>query len=654
MACRCSRSTRVFLPFLYPSLFAPNGLSRARLAVKTKVNGTRHSSTDATTTPPELPTSRLNPAPDDYSMPSFADKAKLTLRPGRGGHGCISFLREAYVEEGPANGGDGGRGGNIYIQAVHGETSLFKLARKKVVQAGHGKSGMGSARAGPRGDDVVISVPVGTVVRELSRDDPEAEARFLRKLERKRRRKMEAEASKPVPVEEGPEDQLVEDADGELVEDVDGELVEDVDGELVEDADGELVEDADGEPVEDPETESRFSRKEEKKRRRRRRKQSSEPVSVEEGPDGEPIEDPDRHNWVLYPGISSSDRRRIDLPRMPNRDRLFQQPEGPITLDLSRPTPQPILLAVGGLGGLGNPHFVGRRSPKPMFATKGEVAMTMEIELELKLLADIGLVGLPNAGKSTLLRSISNSRTRVGNWAFTTLQPNVGTVVLDNNKGRPTLTSYRRVKERTLGDDPYSFPPTPQPEFERRTRFTIADIPGLVEGAHLDKGLGIAFLRHVERAGVLAFVLDLSASNAVQALKALWHEVGLYAQMREEEERQRQRQAAIDWSAAAGTDPADTTFWPSTMADDGTVPEGGLHIAGKPWFVVATKGDLPGTQENFAELREYLAAVGRGDEPHPSGVEGAWIDDCMAIPVSAINGQGVDRVVHWAVGLLDG
>ena len=572
MASRCSRSPRVFLPFLYPSLFAPNGLSRAALVVQAKINSTRQSSTDATTTtaPTDQPSSRLNPAPDDYSMASFADKVKLSLHPGRGGHGCISFLREAFMEEGPANGGDGGHGGNIYIQAVHGETSLFKLTRKKIVRAGPGKSGMGSSRGGPRGDDLVITVPVGTVVRELSRDDPEAESRFLRK------------------------------------------------------------------------------------RDRRRRKRSSEPVPTEEGPDGEPVEDPDREKWLLYPGMSSSDRKRVDLPRLPNRDRLFQQPPGPINLDLSRATPRPILLAVGGLGGLGNPHFVSKRAPKPMFATKGEVAMTMEIELELKLLADIGLVGLPNAGKSTLLRSISNSRTRVGSWAFTTLQPNIGTVVLDNNKGRPALTSYRRVTDPPLGDDPFSLSPTPHPEFVRRTNFTIADIPGLIEGAHLDKGLGIAFLRHVERAGVLAFVLDLGAGNAVQALKALWNEVGLYAQMREEEERERQRQAAVDWSAAAGTDPADNTFWPSTMADDGSAATGGLHIAGKPWFVVATKGDLPDTEENFAELREYLAAVSQGDEPHPSGVEGAWIDDCMAIPVSAINGQGVDRVVHWAVGLLDG
>ncbi|AEO67041.1 uncharacterized protein THITE_2115780 [Thermothielavioides terrestris NRRL 8126] len=568
MACRCPRSPRVFLPFLYPSLFAPNGICRSSAAVG---GARRHGSTEAAAPSGEPVSSRLNPAPDDYSMPNFADKAKLSIYAGAGGHGCISFLREAFMDDGPANGGDGGHGGNVYIQAVHGETSLHKLARRKVVRAGRGKNGQGSSRSGQRGEDVIIAVPVGTVVREISRDDPEAPSRFLRRRIRKR---------------------------------------------------GTLP--------------------------------------AEEGPDGEPIEDPDRDKWLLYPGMSSTDMKRVALPRLPHRDRIFLQPRAPVHLDLSRPTPRPILLAAGGLGGLGNPHFVTRTTPKPMFATKGERAMSMEIELELKLLADVGLVGLPNAGKSTLLRSITNSRTRVGDWAFTTLQPNIGTVVLDNNKGRPALTSYRRVSNAPQSrGDPFNVPTGPQPEFERRTRFTIADIPGLIEGAHLDKGLGIAFLRHVERAGVLAFVVDLSAGNAVAALKALWTEVGLYAQMREDEERERQRQAVVDWSAAAGTDVADDTFWPSTMGlgDDSlpaAVDAGGLHIAGKPWFVVATKGDLPDTQANFEELRDYLAAVSRGEEPHPSGVEGAWTRDCTAIPVSAINGQGVDRVVHWAVGLLDG
>ena len=561
MGPRCASASHVFLPFLYPSLFLANTRVASRLSAPFGFASSRcYNSTSSETNldDPEART-RLNPSPDDYAETAFADKATLSLFPGDGGSGCISFLREAYVSDGPANGGDGGHGGNIYIQAVHGETSLHKLARKRLIRADRGKTGRGSSQAGPRGEDVVITVPVGTVLRELSRQDPERD--FV--------------PSKP---------------------------------------------------------------------------------SRDSADAGDEPFNPEAEKWVLYPGISSSERSKIELPKTPKRERLYRQPPAPINLDLSRPTPRPILLAAGGIGGLGNPHFVSKQRPKPMFATKGEKAMSMQIELELKLLADVGLVGLPNAGKSTLLRALTNSRARVGNWAFTTLQPNIGTVVLDDNRGRPVVTSFRRT---TVSAADGNFAPASDSEdtqLERRTRFTVADIPGLIEGAHLDKGLGIAFLRHVERAGVLAFVVDLGAGNAVKALNALWNEVGLYAQMREEEEKDRDRESRIDWHGDAKSPPKQKG-WSKAMMADYPLPETnatGLHIAAKPWFVVATKGDLPDTQQNFEELREYLAAIARGDIPHPSGVEGAWTANCTVIPVSAIHGHGVDRIVHWTVGLLDG
>ena len=192
---------------------------------------------------------------------------------------------------------------------------------------------------------------------------------------------------------------------------------------------------------------------------------------------------------------------------------------------------------------------------------------------------------------------------------------------------------------------------------EPRTRFTVADIPGLIEGAHLDRGLGIAFLRHVERAGVLAFVIDLSAGNAVTALNALWREVGLYAQMRDEEERDREAESRVDWDLASDPSRGPVNLMNAEYASPAAFEEGssqsGLHIAGKPWFVVATKADLPSTQENFKELKAYLEKITAGDVSHPSGIEGAWTKKCAAIPVSAIHGQGVDRIVHWTIGLLD-
>ncbi|KAF5963962.1 GTP-binding protein OBG [Fusarium bulbicola] len=575
MAPRCPAMSSTLLPFLYPSIFLSRRTLASTAALRRRFNSTIN----------DLPESRLNPAPDDYASPSFSDKAFLTLDAGRGGNGCISFLREAYLAEGPPNGGDGGHGGNVYIQAAHGETSLHKLARKRFIRAGRGKHGQGSAKSGTRGEDIIITVPVGTVVREIEREDPvldeEMDMRLWRAQQKQKRKEERMAALERKQRQEENEEGYEEEEEEEEVE--------------------------------------------------------------EENEEGD--QDPERRKWLLYPGLSKTDIKQTVFPRLPKRTRLLKQPPPTIHLDLSRPTPKPILLATGGIGGLGNPHFTSRAHPRPMFATKGEEAVTMKIELELKLLADVGLVGLPNAGKSTLLRAITNSRTRVGNWAFTTLQPNIGTVVLDKYSGRPVIKSYRRYPAQ-LG--------LPEAvDTEPRTRFTIADIPGLIEGAHLDRGLGIAFLRHVERAGVLAFVIDLSAGNAVKALESLWREVGLYAQMRDEEEADRAIELHIDWDVTSDMDGPMNVSPGMANDEEDFSSKPGLQIAGKPWFVVATKADLPETQENFKELKQYLDSVTKGEKPHPSGVADAWTKDCAVIPISAINGQGVDRIVHWTVGLLD-
>lgn len=644
-------ATATLAPFLYPSLvhhsaaraaglvtLSPAAPKPFKLSCRSRLANGGHSlrrwastasegddtSSGTTSKVNDLPESRLNPAPDDYAAPTFADRAELTLYAGRGGNGCVSFLREAYLPDGPPNGGDGGAGGNVYIQAAHGETSLHKISRRRFVRAGRGKHGQGSAKSGTRGDDVIITVPVGTIVRELDRQDPAAEEAMSIKEYRvavKARRRKEIELE-----DEERRQKKLEKLQQELRE-----------------QQGEDLLDEDEPHAETEEWEEDLSRR--SHARIARHEQLMEEQETEE----DEIEDPQRHKWLLYPGMSKNDMKSAEFPPLPRRTRLLQQPAGPIYLDLSRPTPQPILLATGGIGGLGNTHFNSRDHPRPMFATKGDEAVTMSITLELKLLADVGLVGLPNAGKSTLLRAITNSRTRVGNWAFTTLQPNIGTVVLDKYSGRPVIPTTRPLPSVPLGSqpDPEDGPADP------RTRFTVADIPGLIEGAHLDKGLGIAFLRHVERAGVLAFVIDLSAGNAVTALKALWREVALYAEMRDEEERSR---SAINWDESP--DPFQGTVNLMAVSESGHgLAAGGemtptMHTAGKPWFVVATKADLPQTRDNFKELKAYLDAVTAGTEAHPIGVEAAWTKRCAAIPVSAINGQGVDRIVRWTVGLL--
>lgn len=260
--------------------------------------------------------------------------------------------------------------------------------------------------------------------------------------------------------------------------------------------------------------------------------------------------------------------------------------------------------------------------------------MRLELEFELKLLADVGLVGKPNAGKSTLLRSLTNSRTRVGNWEFTTLEPNIGTVVIDDHKGRPLVEAAGKAP---------------------RTNFTIADIPGLIEGAHLDRGLGLGFLRHIERAGILAFVVDLSAGDAIQSLKNLWRELGEYERIRDAEPLvSEDEEDSLEWVPQSHGLPElqyeDEVPEPSTKR----LPTLNLPpIHTKPWFVVATKADLPETQEQYRRLQDYISAVEKGEMEHPSGNPDGWRKKVCAVPVSAMRGEGVDRLPRLVMEFLE-
>jgi GTP-binding protein len=467
---------------------------------------------------------------------------------GAGGHGCVSFLREKYIEEGPANGGDGGSGGNVYIQAVRGETSLHKLARRRLMKAGRGRNGQGKVKGGERGTDILITVPVGTIVREIQRHDPIAI--------------MEEEHWK------------------------------------------------------------------------------TEDEELDELEEGKPNYRKDR--WLVHPGVVPTELNRLKFPKLPppRRSHLAAlEPDSPIWLDLDKHMETPMLVAAGAMGGLGNPHFMTPFNSRPKMATRGDEGMKIALQLELKILADLGLVGLPNAGKSTLLRSLSNSRARVGNWAFTTLQPNVGTVVLDNHKGRPLVTSRR-------------------PNGELRENFTVADVPGLIEDAHLDKGLGLGFLRHIERAAVLAFVIDLSAGDAVEALKLLWREVSEYETLRGKElNAETERRMVTYRPAGSKPPPSDASdMLDSPHLDPSPEPLPFLTstpISSKPWFVVATKADLPDTQANYEALQQYLVGVTKGAQPHPSNRKHAWKRDVQAVPISAIQGEGVQIIPQLVMDLLE-
>ncbi|OWB61390.1 hypothetical protein B5S31_g2472 [[Candida] boidinii] len=194
-------------------------------------------------------------------------------------------------------------------------------------------------------------------------------------------------------------------------------------------------------------------------------------------------------------------------------------------LDFSKPTKEPVMLLKGGRGGMGNMHFLTSEIRNPRFAKVGRKGLEGNFIFELKLLADLGLVGLPNAGKSTLLRAISNARPRVGHWEFTTLQPSIGSISL-------------RIDQAP---------------------FTVADIPGIIKGASDNKGMGLNFLRHVERSSGLVFVVSLGSENPIDDLNVLLEELG---------------------------------------------PK---RLKGKKILIVATKADLENSFEKFNDLREYVS-----------------------------------------------
>lgn len=563
-------------PFLYPRLLHTTRITPVRILRRRLHSTPPPHSTDLDTIPkpsPSPPTyhpppadqAHLNPPPSSYSATAFTDRCTLTAHAGAGGHGCVSFLREKYIAEGPPNGGDGGTGGSIYIQAVRGETSLHKLARRGIVKAARGKNGQGKSQGGERGEDVLITVPVGTVVREVWRHDPiEEETAAWKEARREARRRAKEEAA------------------------------------------AAAAADAAADDGEDNNYDHTSAAADEQSRKQ----------DLEQGGKFGMFAD----RWILYPGALKPWETDVPERGQPRRSALAAaQAASPIQLDLNVPMERPALLIAGAVGGLGNARFVSRVVPRPKYATKGEAATRVMLELELKMLADVGLVGLPNAGKSTLLRALSASRTRVGSWAFTTLQPSIGTVVLDSHRGRPALRALDR-------------------QGEPRTSFTIADIPGLIEDAHLDKGLGLGFLRHVERAAVLAFVVDLSAGDAVAALKALWREVGEYETLRSRETNA-QTEALFSEERIEGVAPR-------------VLPAPAPPISSKPWFVVGTKADLDDTKDNFASLQAYIGLLKDGQVEHPSGKKNAWRKNVVAVPISAIRAEGVERIPRLVVDLL--
>jgi GTP-binding protein len=314
----------------------------------------------------------------------FVDEAQIYVKAGNGGHGCVAFRREKYVPKGGPDGGDGGRGGHVYFEAASDLDTLIDFAGKHHWRARNGLPGSGSNKSGAKGDDLIIRVPVGTLLYDL------------------------------------------------------------------------------------------------------------------------------------------------DL--------------GLMVKDLNEPGTK-VLVCRGGKGGKGNARFATSTNQTPRTAELGQLGQERRLRLELKLIADVGLVGKPNAGKSTLIARCSAARPKIADYPFTTLEPVLGIV---------ELTDFRR--------------------------FVMADLPGLIEGAHAGVGLGFDFLRHVERTALIVHLLDVAPTD--------------------------------------GSDPAD-----NYQAIRNELKQHSRTLASKPEVVVATKGDLDPDGAVVRSLRKRLHK--------------------RIIPISAVTGEGV-------------
>ena len=361
----------------------------------------------------------------------FIDQIKVHARAGHGGKGAVAFHREAFVPKGGPSGGNGGRGGNVILQADHDLNNLIAQYYTPRLIAQNGEAGMGKGMDGHAGKDLIVKVPCGTLVWRV-----ESPAQTGEPAGASEDNEEETEQALPIATGKRP---VFRTAQGAQALEID------------------LTEDDDSGPKRDP------------------RK-------------GELVADLTTHG-------------------------------------------QQFLLCKGGRGGLGNRNFATARRQTPRFAQPGEAGDEGDFLLELRIIADVGLVGYPNAGKSTLLAAISHARPKIAPYPFTTLHPQIGIL-----------------------------------EYPDWFRLTICDVPGLIEGAHQNVGLGHAFLRHIQRCKILVLLLDMAGTdgrNPWDDYKQLLTELELY-------------------------DPA---------------------LIEKPIYVVANKMDEPAAEENLKKFKRKIRKV---------------------------------------------
>ncbi|WFD07920.1 [histone H3]-dimethyl-L-lysine(36) demethylase [Malassezia vespertilionis] len=371
----------------------------------------------------------------------FMDKLLVQVQAGHGGDGCVSFHREKFVEMGPAAGGNGGAGGFIFIKA---DPSLHSLARvHKRVVAKNGTHGQGDWLHGRGAEDIAIHVPVGTTVRSIGRTLNEREASVQPYMRHVVSAKQRAAVT-----------------------------IDALDTPVLFDSRAA--------------TWRHFPRFEDENYARGHFAAAEEKFANE-------LKAQQRFESKLAREKRSGASLSTYVEVEPSMVRDYTADAG-WAIDMAIPTPPDhpgLLVARGGEGGLGNPHFILDRYRSPKIATRGGAGESVLLSLEYKQPSDVGLVGLPNAGKSTLLRCLSRADAEIGSYAFTTLHPNLGVMCLDTNG-------------RLLDAD------AP----EESMRLIVADLPGLIEDASHNKGLGLEFLRHVERCRFLVYVVDIGPSNA--------------------------------------------------------------------------------------------------------------------------------------------
>lgn len=369
--------------------------------------------------------------PNRHPQMNFVDLKVVKCKSGRGGSGAVSFFRDTGRSIGPPDGGDGGQGGGIYVQAIQGISSLAKLKSSYVAQDGF--KGASDQLDGSKGRDVLIEVPVGTVVRWCMAphvirqyisnriSDPScADLRAVLSGIKVRLPCVREPYANPASLQIQLFRQSYKSGMGWIFKDKNSEY----------------------------------------------------------------------HNtkkWFtdLNNRVRDYDRGIRKSEYLSDRFPLFGK-------DFDVPTRNPFCLLKGGSGGLGNMHFLTNVIRNPRFAKLGRSGLEQYFTFELKSIADVGLVGLPNAGKSTILNKISNAKPKIGHWEFTTLVPTIGTISMG-------------IGERS---------------------FTVADIPGIIKDASLNKGLGLEFIRHIERSKGLAFVVSLANQDPLEDLHTLVTELG--------------------------------------------------------------------------------------------------------------------------------